>query len=130
MVFIGTVYYQRLKHLVSDKIHARAKGPNATLTRQPMEGRSRDGGLRFGEMERDSMIAHGTARFLKERLFDESDPYNVMVCEKCGNIATTRTECKICSTDKLSNVNIPYVSKLVIQELNAMLIKCKITSKD
>jgi DNA-directed RNA polymerase II subunit RPB2 len=130
MVFIGPVYYQRLKHLVSDKIHARAKGPNATLTRQPMEGRSRDGGLRFGEMERDSMIAHGTARFLKERLFDESDPYNVMVCEKCGNIATTRTECKICSTDKLSNVNIPYVSKLVIQELNAMLIKCKITSKD
>ena len=128
MVFIGPVYYQRLKHLVSDKIHARAKGPNATLTRQPMEGRSREGGLRFGEMERDSMIAHGAARFLKERLFDESDPYNVMVCQKCGNIATTRTDCKICSTDKVSNVNIPYVSKLVIQELNAMLIKCKITA--
>jgi len=130
MVFIGPVYYQRLKHLVSDKIHARAKGPNATLTRQPMEGRSREGGLRFGEMERDSMIAHGAARFLKERLFDESDPYNVMVCHKCGNIATTRTECKMCNTDKVSNVNIPYVSKLVIQELNAMLIKCKITSND
>lgn len=128
MVFIGPVYYQRLKHLVSDKVHARAKGPNATLTRQPMEGRSREGGLRFGEMERDSMIAHGAARFLKERLFDESDPYNVMICQKCGNIATTRTECKICKNDKVTNVNIPYVSKLVIQELNAMLIKCKISS--
>jgi DNA-directed RNA polymerase II subunit RPB2 len=127
MVFIGPVYYQRLKHLVSDKIHARAKGPNATLTRQPMEGRSREGGLRFGEMERDSMIAHGASRFLKERLFDESDPYNIMVCDKCGNIATNREECKMCTGDKVTNVNIPYVSKLVIQELNAMLIKCKIS---
>ena len=127
MVFIGPVFYQRLKHLVSDKIHARSKGPNATLTRQPMEGRSREGGLRFGEMERDSMIAHGAARFLKERLFDESDPYNIMVCGKCGNIATTREECKVCNNDKVTNVNIPYVSKLVIQELNAMLIKCKIS---
>jgi DNA-directed RNA polymerase beta subunit len=126
MVFIGPVYYQRLKHLVSDKVHSRANGPNATLTRQPLEGRSREGGLRFGEMERDSMIAHGAARFLKERLFDQSDPYHVMICQKCGNIATTRVECKICESDKVTNVNIPYVSKLVIQELNAMLIKCKI----
>ena len=106
---------------------ARAEGPNATLTRQPMEGRSREGGLRFGEMERDSMIAHGASRFLKERLFDESDPYNIMVCDKCGNIATNREECKMCTSDKVTNVNIPYVSKLVIQELNAMLIKCKIS---
>ena len=81
-------------------------------------------------MERDCMIAHGSARFLKERLCDQSDPYNVMICDKCGNFATTRTECKACECDTVSKVNLPYVSKLVIQELNAMLIKCKITAKN
>lgn len=129
MVFIGTVYYQRLKHLVDDKMHARAQGPNATLTRQPLEGRSRDGGLRFGEMERDCMIGHGASRFLKERLYDQSDPYTSTICNKCGNFSTTKTYCKACDTDQISQVNLPYVSKLVIQELNAMLIKCKITAK-
>jgi DNA-directed RNA polymerase II subunit RPB2 len=129
-VFIGPVYYQRLKHLVVDKVHARSYGPNTTLTRQPLEGRSRDGGLRFGEMERDCMIAHGTSRFLKERLFDQSDPFSVVICEKCGNFATTNKECKGCNTDKVSNVIMPYVSKLVIQELNSMLVKCEIKSKD
>jgi DNA-directed RNA polymerase II subunit RPB2 len=130
MVFMGPVYYQRLKHMVADKVHARARGPNTTLTRQPLEGRSRKGGLRFGEMERDCMIAHGSARFLKERLYDQSDPYRVVICDICGNFSTTPTECKACNTDNVSNVIMPYVSKLVIQELNAMLIKCKITSKD
>jgi DNA-directed RNA polymerase II subunit RPB2 len=128
-VFIGPVYYQRLKHLVSEKIHARAQGPNATMTRQPLEGRSREGGLRFGEMERDCIIAHGASRFLKERLFEQSDPYNAMICEECGNFATSSTKCKSCNTDKIAKVNMPYVSKLVIQELNAMMIKCKIKVK-
>ena len=129
MVFIGTVYYQRLKHLVDDKMHARAQGPNATLTRQPLEGRSRDGGLRFGEMERDCMMGHGTSRFLKERLCDQSDPYTATICSKCGNFSTSRSYCKACDSDQIAQVNLPYVSKLVIQELNAMLIKCKITAK-
>lgn len=128
-VFIGPVYYQRLKHLVSEKIHARAQGPNATMTRQPLEGRSREGGLRFGEMERDCIIAHGASRFLKERLFEQSDPYNAMICEECGNFATSATKCKSCNTDKIAKVHMPYVSKLVIQELNAMMIKCKIEAK-
>ena len=127
-VFIGPVYYQRLKHMVSDKIHARATGRNTTLTRQPLEGRSRDGGLRFGEMERDCMIAHGASRFLQGALCDRSDPYNTTICEVCGNFATSQTECKACKTDKVSSINIPYVSKLVIQELNSMLIKCKISA--
>ena len=127
-VFIGTVYYQRLKHLVDDKMHARAQGPNATLTRQPLEGRSRDGGLRFGEMERDCMISHGASRFLKERLCDQSDPYTATICNTCGNFSTSADYCKSCDTDCISRVNLPYVSKLVIQELNAMLIKCKIST--
>jgi DNA-directed RNA polymerase II subunit RPB2 len=127
--FIGPVYYQRLKHLVSEKIHARAGGPVTTLTRQPLEGRSRDGGLRFGEMERDCMVSHGTSMFLKDRLCDQSDPYKIPVCEKCGNIATSHTKCVSCGYDQVSIVGLPYVCKLVLQELNTMCLKTKITVK-
>ena len=124
--FIGPVYYQRLKHIVSDKIHARATGPITTLTRQPLEGRSREGGLRFGEMERDCMISHGTSAFLKERLFYQSDPFTVSICRKCNNFSNTKTECKSCEVDDIVETNIPYTSKLLLQELNAMGIKTKI----
>ena len=125
-VFMGPTYYQRLKHMVGDKIHSRAQGHVTTLTRQPLEGRSRDGGLRFGEMERDCMIAHGASRFLKERLFDCSDPYQIIVCDQCGMITASQDECIACRKDKVTRKNMPYASKLLCQELMAMGIKVAI----
>ncbi|KAI9500454.1 DNA-dependent RNA polymerase II [Coemansia spiralis] len=127
-VFLGPTYYQRLKHMVDDKIHSRARGPLQILTRQPVEGRARDGGLRFGEMERDVMIAHGVAQFLKERLFDVSDAYRVHVCDLCGLIVVAELkrnhfECTACKNKtRISQVHIPYACKLLFQELMAMNI--------
>ena len=122
-IFIGLCYYQRLKHIVQDKVHSRAIGNVTSLTRQPLEGRSRDGGLRVGEMERDALASHGVSRFIKERLFEKSDPYYINICVKCGMIATSKDVCKSCDNDSISRMNFPYASKLLIQELNAMGIK-------
>jgi len=127
-VFIGPVFYQRLKHMVNDKAHSRSIGPMVNLTRQPAEGRSRDGGLRFGEMERDCMVSHGAARFTKGRMYDASDKYSVFVCKKCGLVASYNDQlhihhCRVCDnrTD-FSYVEIPYACKLLFQELNTMNI--------
>jgi DNA-directed RNA polymerase II subunit RPB2 len=125
-IFMGPTYYQRLKHMVADKMHARAQGHVTTLTRQPLEGRSRDGGLRFGEMERDCMIAHGASRFLKERLFDCSDPYTIVVCDDCGTIVASKDSCHACRKDNVTRKNMPYAAKLLVQELMAMSIKVQI----
>ena len=122
-IFIGPVYYQRLKHLVADKIHARDFGNVQSLTRQPLEGRSKDGGLRFGEMERDCMISHGVSKFLNERLFTMSDPYKIPICPNCGQIPTGNGECRTCKRDDMRLVNIPYACKLLFQEIMAMGIK-------
>jgi DNA-directed RNA polymerase beta subunit/intein/homing endonuclease len=135
-IFFGPVFYQRLKHMVNDKQHSRAIGPMVNLTRQPAEGRSRDGGFRIGEMERDVMLAHGMSRFCRERLYDASDKYSVHVCKRCGLVASyndgtqnrmfskddfTIHLCKTCNnmTD-FARVEIPYSYKLMAQELQAI----------
>jgi len=127
-IYIGPTYYQRLKHMSADKIHSRANGPVVSMTRQPAEGRLSHGGLRFGEMERDCMIAHGASYFLKERLMDVSDKYSVYVCNDCKMICTGNPkenvyECKKCSNyGDFTKIYIPYACKLLFQELMAMSI--------
>lgn len=135
-IFIGPTYYQRLKHMVSDKIHARARGPVQILTRQPVEGRSRDGGLRFGEMERDCMISHGAAAFLKERLCDVSDRFEVFICNVCGIFCAGNRErevylCQMCGTrTDISSVQMPYAFKLFVQEMMAMCISVQMRMEE
>ncbi len=125
-VFLGPVFYQRLKHMVNDKQHSRSIGPMVNLTRQPAEGRSRDGGLRFGEMERDCMVSHGASRFTRGRMYDASDKYSVYVCRKCGLIASYNDQlhihqCRTCDNRvDFAYVEIPYACKLLFQELTTM----------
>jgi DNA-directed RNA polymerase II subunit RPB2 len=128
-LFIGPTYYQRLKHMVSDKIHSRSTGNVTMMHHQPSEGRSREGGLRVGEMERDALISHGGAAFIQETLFDMSDAYQVNVCEQCGNILSSATACRMCKTGQVNRTNIPYCAKLLFQELEAMGIKIQINTK-
>jgi DNA-directed RNA polymerase II subunit RPB2 len=145
-IFIGPVFYQRLKHMVNDKAHSRSIGPMVNLTRQPAEGRSRAGGLRIGEMERDVLISHGATRFAKERLFDVSDKYTVYVCKCCGMIASyndgnnnnkfytnndfTIHLCRTCGnkTD-FKLIDMPYANKLLFQELQTINIVPRIITE-
>ena len=114
--------------MVIDKAHSRSIGPMVSMTRQPAEGRSRNGGLRFGEMERDCMISHGAARFTQDRLYYCSDKFQVTICNNCGiiipfNDATKISICNSCSNRvDFSHVHIPYACKLLIQELKTMAI--------
>ena len=131
-IFMGPTFYERLKHMVLDKAHSRGKGPIVSLTRQPCEGRSRDGGLRVGEMERDCLLSHGAAAFTKERLMDVSDPFPTGICKTCGTLAIVNEEESIYSCGTCGNKTefitktIPYAFKLYMQELEAMHITTRV----
>lgn len=126
-IYSGPVYYQKLKHMVQDKMHARARGPRAVLTRQPTEGRSKDGGLRLGEMERDCLIGYGASMMLVERLMVSSDICEVDVCNQCGRLGYCGW-CNSCkSSGQVSTITMPYACKLLLTELQAMNITARLT---
>ena len=125
-IFIGPTFYQRLKHMVSDKVHARANGKIVGLTRQPVDGRANGGGLRFGEMERDCGLASGASAVLNERMCTSSDIYKAKLCGSCGILGTIITDncgelyCTACSGRDIKKTTMTYASKLLFQELTSM----------
>ena len=139
-VFFGPTYYQRLKHMVHDKMHARGRGPVTPLTRQPVEGRSREGGLRIGEMERDAFVSHGASANVRESLFERSDPYMAWICRKCGLLCDHPGEfapsgengwCHGCATSQHSTeVPMPFACKLTLQEITALMISPRLAFED
>lgn len=134
-IFVGPVFYQRLRHCSADKMHSRASGPLVMLTRQPAEGRAREGGLRFGEMERDCVAAHGMAEFTKERLMECSDAFRCFSCRDCGLLAIANPvegvwACRACgNTTNFSPIEIPYAYKLLLQELESMCISSRVITQ-
>jgi DNA-directed RNA polymerase II subunit RPB2 len=134
-IFVGPVFYQRLRHCSADKMHSRASGPLVMLTRQPAEGRAREGGLRFGEMERDCVIAHGMTEFTKERLMECSDAFRCFSCKDCGLLCVVNPvdgiwNCRGCgNTTNFSAIEIPYAYKLLLQELESMCISSRVITQ-
>lgn len=126
-IFIGVIYYQRLHHLVSNKMHSRTKGPVQLLTAQPTEGRSREGGLRFGEMERDTLLGYGAGAVVIDRLLENSDKHHELVCLDCGSFAykdeyKNEYVCPVCGSNNVGKVEIPYAFKLLLNEIISMHI--------
>jgi DNA-directed RNA polymerase subunit B len=135
-VYMGIVYYQKLHHMVADKIHSRARGQVQMLTKQPTEGRARGGGLRFGEMERDCLIAYGASMMLKDRLLEESDKAEINVCERCGllsyyDVKQRRFICRVCGEkSKISSVVIAYAFKLLLQEMMSLNVAPRLLARE
>lgn len=131
-IFFGPTFYQRLKHMTADKTHSRSSnGPVVLLTRQPQEGRAREGGLRIGEMESECNLAHGISSFFKERFMEMSDAYRIFVCKKCGMMANVNPEksiysCRACKNQvNFAELRIPYACKLLFQEMQTMSISTR-----
>jgi DNA-directed RNA polymerase I subunit RPA2 len=146
-IFIGVVYYQRLRHMVGDKYQARSTGPIEVLSRQPLKGRKKGGGIRVGEMERDSLLAHGISYSVNDRLFKSSDYSEGWVCKKCGELLGTidmikieskngkvlskeEIYCKNCQSNTCVKVSLPYVLRYLTNELAAMNIKLSFGVKE
>ena len=123
MILVGPCYYQKLHHMVANKLQARARGPVTLLTKQPTAGRAKQGGLRLGEMEKDCLIAHGASLLLKERF--SSDRYSIPICKQCGLVAVEdhvkgKKYCAVCKKSKITDVEMSYAFKLMLDELKCM----------
>ncbi|CAH0385289.1 unnamed protein product [Bemisia tabaci] len=144
-IFFGIVHYQRLRHMVADKWQVRSTGPIDSLTRQPIKGRKKGGGVRFGEMERDSLLSHGAAYLLQDRLFLNSDRTTVIVCSKCGSLigpvitrseiikdhSETQIKCSLCKdSSHIRNMEVPYILKYLIAELSSVNIYIHLKTSD
>jgi DNA-directed RNA polymerase subunit B' len=134
-IYMTPIYYQKLHHMVSGKMHARSRGPVTLLTHQPTEGRANEGGLRFGEMERDCLIGHGASLLLRERLVEESDRSEILVCPECGeealrDSASGKFGCPVCGDISPVLVQIPHAFKLLLDEIKSMCVSTSILTED
>ena len=132
-IFNGVIYYHKVRHMVANKLHARARGPVQMLTRQPTEGRSKLGGLRMGEMEKDALVSHGASLLLHERF--SSDKTKLPICQKCGVTAINdfvkdRAYCPICGGENIEMIEVSYAFHILLQELISLGIYPKLRLRD